>query len=460
MADLYSRLREIRDRRARGAQSTGDAASPPPGPADPLRSLSPGPEWREVAHGVFTRTASLPLPYGAEQFDGDGRWRSLSPLARVSANPTPLFIDIETSGRSGGAGSVAFLIGVGRVTAGTDTCEVAVTQLFLTDFASEADQLDELDRLLSTSPRADGAATVATAQHGAGKGARDRVLYVTYNGAGFDLPVLRSRHIMHRRRFREAEHFDLLHPTRRLFAPVIGSCTLSAVERSVLGVGREADIPGIEVPGRYQAFLKSGDTSAIGDVIAHHHYDVAHLALLGVRVNAILLGVDDHRPAPDRLALAALLLRGGDAYEDRAVRLLDDEILETQRRRGEIERLARRGGFAARLASSPPKSWGAARELRARLARRRGENGRLLELRRELFRVRCERDDVVELAKVLEHRERDYAAAIDLIMEWGQGRSLDDELTHRVARLRRKARRTLSGRSDTAPRTPRRSGAS
>ncbi|MCG8477930.1 MAG: hypothetical protein MI724_02455, partial [Spirochaetales bacterium] len=107
-----------------------------------------------------------------------------------------------------------------------------------------------------------------------------------------------------------------------------------------------------------------------------------------------------------------------------------------------------------------PKSWGAARELRARLARRRGENGRLLELRRELFRVRAARHDLVELAKVLEHRERDYAAAIDLIARWGEEHSLDDELTHRVARLRRKARRALSAPSDTAPRTPRRSGAS
>ncbi len=456
MSDLYSRLREIRDRRSHApygnaedaAQNRRSSPSPPPGP-----------DWREITHGVFTRTASVPLPYGADQFDSDGRWRALSPLARAGASPTPLFIDIETSGRSGGAGSVAFLIGVGRIAVGTGACDVVVTQLFLTDFASEADQLDELDRLLSTAPRAVGAAA-AGARGGAAEGPQGRVLYVTYNGAGFDLPVLRTRHIMHRRRFSEADHFDLLHPTRRLFAPIIGSCTLSAVERSVLGVGRETDVPGIEVPGRYHQFLMSGDASVLTDVVAHHHYDVAHLALLGVRINAILLGVDDRRPAADRLGLVALLLRGGDEYEDRAVRLLDEEVDESRRRREEIGRLAQRGGLTARLASRPSSSWGAARELRARLARRRGEGARLLELRRELFRVRATRHDLVELAKVLEHRENDFAAAIDLIAMWEAEHPMDDELTHRLARLRRKAKRAISARSGTAPRTPRRSGAS
>ena len=288
----------------------------------------------------------------------------------------------------------------------------------------------------------------------AGEGPQDGVLYVTYNGAAFDLPVLRSRYIMHRRRFREAAHFDLLHPTRRLFAPIIGSCTLSAVERSVLAVAREADIPGIEVPGRYQQFLKSGDTRVITDVIAHHHYDVAHLAMLGVRINAILLGHDDRPPAPDRLGLATLLLRDGRVHEERAVRLIDEAIVESGRRRAEMERLAIRGGLTSRL-SHAPKSWAAARELRARLARRRGEVRLLLELRRELFGGRAIRHDLVELAKVLEHRERDYAAAIDLITAWGAEHSVDDELAHRLERLRRKAERRLSAPRDTDARTPR-----
>ncbi|MFP4153508.1 MAG: hypothetical protein ACLFSV_11740, partial [Alkalispirochaeta sp.] len=145
MGDLYSRLKQIKGRRgtaagtgnaagsgaAAGSQATTGSETPAaPGNAAGSNPRSPdtagirpppGPGWRPVvtgtgaASGVFFRQVSYPYDanrYG-DAFDPDGRWRSLSSITRRPPGRTPVFLDIETSGLSTGAGSVAFLIGIG-----------------------------------------------------------------------------------------------------------------------------------------------------------------------------------------------------------------------------------------------------------------------------------------------------------------------------------------------------------
>ena len=60
--------------------------------------------------------------------------------------------------------------------------------------------------------------------------------FVTYNGPGFDLPLLETRFVLGRRRFPgDAFHVDLLGPARRLWSARLADCRLGTVEQNVLG---------------------------------------------------------------------------------------------------------------------------------------------------------------------------------------------------------------------------------
>ena len=83
-----------------------------------------------------------------------------------------------------------------------------------------------------------------------------------------------------RHRWREMKNLDLLYPSRRTWKLRLGSCRLSHLEEVVLGMPRENDLPGKEVPQRYFDFLKTGDISLLEDIVRHNRQDIATLAVL------------------------------------------------------------------------------------------------------------------------------------------------------------------------------------
>ena len=81
--------------------------------------------------------------------------------------------------------------------------------------------------------------------------------FVTYNGAGFDLPLLETRFVLGRRRFPgEVFHVDLLGPARRLWSARLVDCRLGTVEQDVLGFLRDDDLPGALIPTVYFEYLR------------------------------------------------------------------------------------------------------------------------------------------------------------------------------------------------------------
>ena len=166
-----------------------------------------------------------------------------------------LFLDTETTGLSGGAGTVAFLVGLGFVEGG----QFVVEQYLMRDYADEADMLARIAR------RMDGFDCVCT-----------------FNGKNFDLPLLSTRFTMCRMRekWRDLDQLDLLYPSRRTWKLRLGSCRLSRIEEFILGQLREGDLPGSEVPRRYFDFLKSGDMTLLDDIIAHNRQDILTLGTL------------------------------------------------------------------------------------------------------------------------------------------------------------------------------------
>ena len=163
-----------------------------------------------------------------------------------------LFLDTETTGLSHGAGTVAFLVGVGYIRRGVMTVE----QFFMRDYSDEPDLLYRIKALME--------------QH-------DCV--ITFNGKTFDMPLLASRFVMNRLKdYPEMFNLDLLPPARRAWKLRIESCKLANIEEKILGIGRHGDIPGSEVPQRYFEYLKTGNMSLVDDIINHNRQDIFSLA--------------------------------------------------------------------------------------------------------------------------------------------------------------------------------------
>ncbi|MEW5995201.1 MAG: ribonuclease H-like domain-containing protein, partial [Candidatus Zixiibacteriota bacterium] len=185
-----------------------------------------------------------------------------------------VFVDTETTGL-GGVGTVAFLIGCGSVVDG----QFEVRQYIIPDYADEAAMLEALQE-----------------EFGEGK------VLVTYNGAAFDLPVLRDRMIVNRvaRDIAMSRHIDLLHPVRRLFRRRLKDCTLVNVERELLRFERSDDIPGYLIPSLYFEWLSEQNLELMHTVLRHNRRDVVSLYYVTVLIaqayetqGATLEAVDD-----------------------------------------------------------------------------------------------------------------------------------------------------------------------
>lgn len=211
--------------------------------------------------GVKMYTAHVPADARLFSLPADGL-RRIGWSGRAFDIRRMLFIDTETTGLSGGAGTVAFLTGIGYV----EGDDFVVEQLLMRDYSDEPEMLAYLGERL-----------------------RDFDAYISFNGKNFDLPLLKARFTMCRMQdlWQDKDQIDLLYPARRTWKLRIGSCRLSRIEELILDCPRGEDLPGSEVPARYFEFLKTGDLSLIDDIIDHNRQDVvtlgrllAHLAYL------------------------------------------------------------------------------------------------------------------------------------------------------------------------------------
>src|SRR2546426_1860794 len=184
----------------------------------------------------------------------------LSAVARAAAPARDprglLFLDTEATGLAGGTGTYAFLVGVGHL----DGDRVVVAQYFMRDF-------DEEPALL--------AALVPLLEQAAG--------VVPSNGWGSPLPLLETRFVPARRRWPALlPPPALLRPARRVFTARCADCRLTTLEREVIGLEREDDVPGAQIPALYFDFLRSRRAAPLARVFDHNRHDVLSLvALLG-----------------------------------------------------------------------------------------------------------------------------------------------------------------------------------
>ena len=206
--------------------------------------------------------------------------RRLASLPGQAPADRPLVcLDTETTGLATAAGTVAFLIGLGWWTGET----FRQVQLLLPDQGEEGVLLDQVARHIPPD-----------------------AWLVTYNGRGFDWPLLVTRFRMARRAAPDhAGHLDLLPLVRRLFRHRMVDARLGTVERTLLGVVRHDDVDGWEIPGRYLGFLRGGPAQPLAAVVRHNGEDVLSLGRL---LQHIERGLGDPiaRPCAPRGDLAGL----------------------------------------------------------------------------------------------------------------------------------------------------------
>ncbi|MCD6396497.1 MAG: ribonuclease H-like domain-containing protein [Spirochaetaceae bacterium] len=191
-----------------------------------------------------------------------------------------LFYDLETTGLSGGAGTLAFLAGFGWV----ENNRLIVNQYFLSDFPGEVDLLVILKELL----------------------AENKIL-VSYNGKSFDHPLLKTRFLLKGMQMPVLSEIDLLHISRRLWKNRLPSCRLGVIENNILDIHRVGDIPGIDIPDVYFNFLKNSQTDKLQDVFKHHLQDIKSLAFLFSHIER-LWNKPEHCQDEDKTSLGKLLL--------------------------------------------------------------------------------------------------------------------------------------------------------
>lgn len=309
------------------------------------------------------------------------------------------FLDTETTGLSGGAGTAAFLVGVALVRGD----HLVLRQYVMRDYDEEAAMLAAV------------ADDLAGATH-----------LVTFNGRGFDVPLLDARYRLDRSRLPVGEvvHLDLLPPVRRLWGERFDSCRLQALEAALLGLQRHEDVPGEAIPGIYFDYLRNRNASRLAAVLAHNRLDVVSLvALLVFCCRWIEDGPsDDPR---EHYGLARVFERAADHDRSAAwFRRVVEEGAGTLRV-DSLRRLAGRAKRARDHAAALP------------LWQQAAEEGDWWALR--------------ELAIHHEHRTRDLAAAqaaADEALRRADGRvssRLRDDLLRRRERVRRKRARGDGG---------------
>ncbi len=425
-------------------------------------------ELAETGGGTVVRIErpSRPLPLDRER------------LARLPGQPPPnaplLCLDTETTGLGTATGTYAFLIGLGW----WEADRFRQVQLLLPDHADEPALL---------------AALTATVPAGA--------WLVTYNGRGFDWPLLETRFRLQRSDLPPlAGHLDLLPLVRRVFRHRLPDARLRSVELGVLGLSRVGDVEGWQIPGRYLEVIRGASPSLLIDIVHHNDLDVRSLANVLAHVERHLAESDPSRlaaPAGDLAGLARAYRRDGRQDEalgclDAALAIAEDPIepvlgvpplasrermhpppqtsgpIEpwwSPRRRPDIGGRPDRGQVARASADASPWTFARIATERARLLRAMGRPDEAIESWHAAAGGGGRAGAIawIEIAKLEEHQRKDLEGALAAAAAAGRaleraralGRPeprLELGVAHRAARLRRKLARGAARHRTSDPR--------
>lgn len=243
----------------------------PPSPAYEAEWLAAGLLKEENEHGVvYKKIVTYDLDYRHGDIDLLELESALAYWAKTNENH-PLapdltkrlvFFDTETTGLKG-AGTLIFLLG----------------------FIERKETHFELTQYVLPNPDHESAFLYASKLWEA------EMTLVTYNGKSFDLPQVETRWMMNRHALPplvKHPQIDLLHGSRRIWRDDMTKFNLTTVEKEKLGFFREGDIPGHLAPIIYQDAVKSGRIESLMKVLLHNEWDIVSLVALYIQTTKLL----------------------------------------------------------------------------------------------------------------------------------------------------------------------------
>ncbi len=316
------------------------------------------------------------------------------------------FMDTETTGLGLGTGIYTFMVGIGRFEG--DLFRLA--QFFLREPSEEIAQLAAIEEFLAPCEA-----------------------WVSFNGKAFDIPLLNNRYIINGCPIplKDAPHIDLLHLSRRLWKARLPSRTLGDLESKILGATRsQQDVPGWMIADLYFDYLHTRDARPLLGVFYHNEMDVVSLTALLTNIADMLAN-----PLDGAIQHGLDLIAIGKLYADLGY---SDTATQIYQRGLQYDNLQNEA------------YWQALKELS--FIYKRQEN---IETACQLWEEATQNGQIyahVELAKVHEHRLKDFStathftqAAIQIVTDpkfpvYERDRLLP-ELEHRLKRLENKKRR-------------------
>ncbi len=311
-----------------------------------------------------------------------------------------LYFDTETTGLSGGTGTIPFMLGFGFIE--HDSFEVRI--FVLNNPGKEREFLDKVDEFLAT---------------------LDISGVVTYNGKGFDYPLMETRYILNRKKFPllEFPHLDYLYPARIIWKNTFESRKLGYLGDMLLNISREDDIDGSMIPQFYFEYLRTGDFAMMDKIVEHNALDIVGLfalLLLGCKYAIDLSITSDDG---EMLGIAMLNERFGnldiavDMYRNLNKNCSREEILSKS---------------VKKLASIKKKK-------------------KLFEEAAELWKILSSSGDKKALREIsiyFEHKKKDFSGAIEFVR---RGLELSDisivqrkDFEKRLTRLEKKIKKIVS----------------
>jgi uncharacterized protein YprB with RNaseH-like and TPR domain len=318
---------------------------------------------------------------------------------------TALFIDLETTGLSGGTGTIPFNIGMGYY----KDNKFWVAQYFLGDLSEEERMLQKMTQFFTE---------------------MNFQSLVTYNGKNFDIPLLETRFILHRKPFplSDLPHLDFMYPARNLWKHKYDNCRLSYLAQEVVRTGRTEDIPSSEVPWRYFQYLQTGNYDLIEPVLYHNQEDI--LSLLGVVIAGASIFIEEGEDclpdAMDFFGAGNVMEKIGDTEKSVQFfkRALDGDLSS------DVTTLAK---MKLSYHFKKNQEWDKAVAIWREITSLEDISAR------QLFSFR-------ELAMYLEHREKNYEEARKIseegyVLSRGVSSYYENDFVHRRARLKEKIKK-------------------
>lgn len=352
---------------------------------------------------IITREFTYPLnvSYGKITLSD---WRSINSQQLVIlfgddgieiADPIRLvFFDTETTGLAGGTGTIPFMLGFGYF----DETVFRVKNFILNDLGKEDEFLEEIDRFIAD---------------------KNFSGVVTYNGKSFDFPLMESRYILQRRRFPllHLPHLDFLFTARTLWRYTFDSRKLGILGEILLGLSREDDIEGSQIPPIYFYYLRSRSFNALNKVVEHNALDLLGLAGLIILAVKYQDNTDIMQDEGEILGMARLFEKSGDISKA-----------------GELYEVLKQSAIRTQILEKAVKGLAAIKKKK-----------KLFQEASELLEMVIHSTDhrtVKELSIYFEHHEKNYSRALEYVRRALEEVPLTDaqrnDFDKRMVRLERK----------------------